>query len=380
MLAHERYGSGPPLVLIQGLGSRRQVWEPLRGELARHREVIALDLPGFGESPGPPPSSGRSSAAGSGRPAGPENSCAPGFDESLGQPPASGDSFAAGSGASPEPPLNPAAPGPDDALGPPLSSATPGPDDALGPPLSSATPGSSDAPAPRASSRETCAPGFGDPPGRSSASGGPAVPGSVDHFADLVADFLDDLGLQRPELAGSSLGGGIALELGRRGRASAVTAFAPVGFWGPAGRRWCQAVVGGARVLSTALAPALPRILATRAGRVALCAIFHGHPGRLSAEDCLGSARALSRAPGFAAARRALGVRRPPPGADPGALSAIPVTIAWGTRDAVLPHRRQAARARAQLPAARHVLLPGCGHLPFADDPARCANLLTVRQ
>ncbi|WP_344934496.1 alpha/beta fold hydrolase [Actinoplanes nipponensis] len=48
MLAHERRGSGPPLVLIHGIGSRRQVWEPVLGELARHREVIALDLPGFG--------------------------------------------------------------------------------------------------------------------------------------------------------------------------------------------------------------------------------------------------------------------------------------------------------------------------------------------
>jgi pimeloyl-ACP methyl ester carboxylesterase len=181
-------------------------------------------------------------------------------------------------------------------------------------------------------------------------------------------------------LAGSSLGGGIALELGRRGRASAVTAFAPVGFWGPAGRRWCQAVVGGSRALSTALAPALPRLFATRAGRVALCAIFYGHPGRLSTEDCLASARALSRAPGFAAARRAFGVWRLPVGADPGALDGIPVTIAWGTRDVVLPYRRQSARARAELPAARHVRLPGCGHLPFADDPVRCAELLTVRQ
>jgi pimeloyl-ACP methyl ester carboxylesterase len=88
----------------------------------------------------------------------------------------------------------------------------------------------------------------------------------------------------------------------------------------------------------------------------------------------------LSRAPGFSAARRAFGVWRLPVGADPGALAAIPVTVAWGTRDLVLPYRRQSARARDELPAARHVLLPGCGHLPFADDPARCAELLTLRQ
>ncbi|MGW4941735.1 alpha/beta fold hydrolase [Actinoplanes sp. NPDC004185] len=304
MLAHDRRGSGPALVLIHGLGSRRQVWEPLFAELTRHREVIAIDLPGFGDSP----------------------------------------------------------------LWPPPSPALPG----------GGHPASGPAPAADPTEfREPAAPAPGDGP---AAVGSFPAPGSVDHLADLVAAFLDELGLDRPELAGSSLGGGIALELGRRGRASAVTAFASVGFWRPAGRRWCQAVVGGARVLSAALGPALPRIFATRAGRVALCGIFYGHPGRLSPEDCLGSARALSRAPGFAAARRAFGVWRLPVGADPGALAGIPVTIAWGTRDLVLPHRRQAARAREELPAARHVLLPGAGHLPFADDPARCTELLTVRQ
>jgi len=223
-------------------------------------------------------------------------------------------------------------------------------------------------------------PGDADDSGRPQIVREAVVPGSVGHLADRVAAFLDELGLERPELAGSSLGGGIALELGRRGRAAAVTAFAPVGFWGPPGRRWCQAVVGGARLVSTVLDPVLPRLLASRAGRVALSGAFYGRPGRLSPEDCLASARALSRAPGFAAARRAFGVRRLPVGTDPGALGGIPVTIAWGTRDLVLPYRRQAARARDELPAARHVLLPGCGHLPFADDPARCAELLTVRQ
>ena len=53
----------------------------------------------------------------------------------------------------------------------------------------------------------------------------------------------------------------------------------------------------------------------------------------------------------------------------------VPVTIAWGDRDLVLPYR-QAARARRVLPHARHVRLAGCGHLPFADDPETCARLL----
>jgi pimeloyl-ACP methyl ester carboxylesterase len=262
MLAYERRGSGPPLVLIHGIGSRWQVWSPVLDEVTRHRDVIALDLPGFGASPPCPTPSG-------------------------------------------EP-----------------------------------------------------------------------KPGSVDHLADLVCDFLAVIGVERPEVAGSSLGGGIALELGRRGLAARVTAFSPVGFWGPLGRRWCQTVVGSAHGMSRAL----PGLLRTRAGKAALCAVFYAHPGRLSTADALDSARALAAAPGFGSARAAFGDWTPRLLTDPGALARIPVTIGWGTRDIVCPYKNQARRARGVLPTARHVPLPGCGHLPFLDDPRRCADLLTGRQ
>jgi pimeloyl-ACP methyl ester carboxylesterase len=49
-LAHVRRGAGPPLALIHGIGSQWQRWEPVLDRLAREREVVALDLPGFGDS------------------------------------------------------------------------------------------------------------------------------------------------------------------------------------------------------------------------------------------------------------------------------------------------------------------------------------------
>nr|WP_206313312.1 alpha/beta fold hydrolase [Streptomyces coryli] len=49
-MAHERFGSGEPLVLLHGVGHRRQAWEPVVARLAEHREVIVVDLPGHGES------------------------------------------------------------------------------------------------------------------------------------------------------------------------------------------------------------------------------------------------------------------------------------------------------------------------------------------
>jgi pimeloyl-ACP methyl ester carboxylesterase len=53
-LSYHRAGSGQPLVLIHGIGSRWQVWEPVLTHLQAQRDVIALDLPGFAASPSPP--------------------------------------------------------------------------------------------------------------------------------------------------------------------------------------------------------------------------------------------------------------------------------------------------------------------------------------
>lgn len=50
-LDHERRGAGDPLLLLHPLGGDRDVWRPVLDRLAAEREVVALDLPGFGSSP-----------------------------------------------------------------------------------------------------------------------------------------------------------------------------------------------------------------------------------------------------------------------------------------------------------------------------------------
>lgn len=50
MLNTERTGSGKPLVLVHGLGSSIRNWDPVLPMLQPQREVIAIDLPGFGKS------------------------------------------------------------------------------------------------------------------------------------------------------------------------------------------------------------------------------------------------------------------------------------------------------------------------------------------
>ena len=50
-LAYDRVGSGPPLVLLHGVGHRRQAWNAVVPRLRDQRELIMVDLPGHGESP-----------------------------------------------------------------------------------------------------------------------------------------------------------------------------------------------------------------------------------------------------------------------------------------------------------------------------------------
>ncbi len=49
-----RAGSGPAVVLLHGLASSIYTWKDVMPALARDHDVLALDLPGFGESDQPP--------------------------------------------------------------------------------------------------------------------------------------------------------------------------------------------------------------------------------------------------------------------------------------------------------------------------------------
>jgi pimeloyl-ACP methyl ester carboxylesterase len=50
-LNHIRAGSGEPLLLLHSLGGSVVQWSPVFERLAAEREVVAVDMPGFGDSP-----------------------------------------------------------------------------------------------------------------------------------------------------------------------------------------------------------------------------------------------------------------------------------------------------------------------------------------
>jgi len=252
-LAYERRGTGPALVLLHGVGHRRQAWDPVFHLLAPHRTVITVDLPGHGQSP-------------------------------------------------------------------PLRTA-------------------------------------GRPP--------------VRVIAEEIFAFFDELGLDRPHVAGNSLGGALALVAGARGRAATVTGLSPAGFWqSPWEHGYAKAVFRSAQLAGAALRPLVPALARSAPGRGVIEGAFVSRPSNVTAERASADAVAFLRASEAVAA--VLADRVSFAEAVP---AEVPVTIAWGTKDRLLPPG-QARVALRRLPHARFVPLTGCGHVPMTDNPELVATVL----
>ena len=252
-LNHHRTGSGEPLVLIHGVGSQWQVWRPLFEHLAATRDVIAVDLPGFGDSP----------------------------------------------------------------------------------PL----------------------PG-GDHP-------------TPQRLAETVIALLDSLGVERPDVAGNSLGGWVALEIARLGRARAVGAISPAGFGLPRERLYAGRRLRAERAVAKLVAAHAPGLVRSAAGRTVLFGTMTARPRVIPPGEGLGMLENLGGSPGFDATLNAL---------DRMTFSAgqeirVPVNVLWGDRDSLLLPR-QAHRAVRVLPDARLTWLKRAGHVPTYDAPAEIARHL----
>jgi pimeloyl-ACP methyl ester carboxylesterase len=207
-------------------------------------------------------------------------------------------------------------------------------------------------------------PGHGESPDL-----GPGAPGEV--MRKELRLLFDELGLDRPHVAGNSLGGRLALELAADGAARSATALSPAGFWRTRAefvytRSLFQAVTG----LAGRLEGRSARLAATKAGRALMFSWIHARPHTVLPELALGDFQGLLRA--LPAVERFIEEHAP----FEGEISPdVPVTVVWGWYDLVLP-LHQASAARRRLPHARHFRLPGCGHVPMVDDPELVARVL----
>lgn len=181
-------------------------------------------------------------------------------------------------------------------------------------------------------------------------------------LARAVERFLAEIEVDRPHVAGNSLGGWVALELALAGRARSVTAIAPAGLWGaPLAPKHSTA-----RLLARVVRPILPVLAATGAGRRMLLGGVMVRPDLVPAAQAAHIVRAYGTAPAFVAANDAMRATHFD------GLSAInvPVTLGWPDHD------RLVSRPARLPPHVGSRVLMGCGHLPMWDAPDQVAQLL----
>lgn len=210
------------------------------------------------------------------------------------------------------------------------------------------------------------APGFGN-----SAPLPDGVTPTISALADALERVLDDVGWDAPHVAGNSMGGWLALELARRGRAASVVALSPAGMWSPKESAYSRGALRFQHAVASRLVPHADTLSRSAVGRTLLFSGVAARPWRIQPEDAAEALRLFAGAPGWRATLEAMTVDQP---RDLGSIE-CPVRIAWGSRDTLL-FPRQADRFVREIPNAELVRLPGLGHVPMGDDPEAVADAI----
>ncbi|OAN37342.1 alpha/beta fold hydrolase [Mycolicibacterium iranicum] len=209
--------------------------------------------------------------------------------------------------------------------------------------------------------------------------GGPALhrsPATVKDLVDAVERYLDGHRLDRPHVVGLSLGGWMAVELARRGRAATVCALAPAGFWSPGDRAQAHVLNEIHKFVAMGRLARSTRPLVSLAMRSAIVrrvgfrkAAQHGD--RLSTSKSIQAVDDISgcdlNVDDILGSDEFLAPLDPVP---------CPVTIAWSGSDSIIPVPMCDPIARERLPGASFTTLPGVGHVPMIDDPRLVARTI----
>jgi pimeloyl-ACP methyl ester carboxylesterase len=198
-------------------------------------------------------------------------------------------------------------------------------------------------------------PGHGDsPPSPSGADlRAPAL-------AARVAAAVAELGVRRPHVVANSLGGWTGLEMAADGAAASLTALAPAGLRIVPGEP--SPLLRINRTLALGLSRFADSLVANTLVRRIVYASGSADPAGLDADVARGVAWALRRSTDYEGMLRATRHIRFERRED----VRVPVTVAWGDRDHILP---SPANQNPELAPAgcRWVVLPRCGHCPMWD-------------
>jgi pimeloyl-ACP methyl ester carboxylesterase len=209
--------------------------------------------------------------------------------------------------------------------------------------------------------------------------GGPKASSWFLDTAALVDDVerrMDQLGWQTAHVVGNSLGGWVAFELERRGRARTLTAVAPAGGWGQHSVTKYETVLkfllGGPTLIAARLLG--PRILDLPFARRIATLPVSGPADGPSQPDLLAL---IDDATHCTAYVQLLVKTLRLPGLLELANVAAPTQLVLCERDRVFPTPRGNQYFLDHLPTdARVVRLPGLGHIPMLEAPGIITELI----
>jgi pimeloyl-ACP methyl ester carboxylesterase len=213
-------------------------------------------------------------------------------------------------------------------------------------------------------------------------NGGPAYPSGIElkkvaDAGDSLEHHLDELGVSSAHFVGNSMGGSLAIEMAKRGRARSVVALSPGGGWEPGGPEPARIARYFVRQMRTIRASRrqIPRLMVRPSARKVALRDIMRHGELVSPADAID----LSLDPlGCTVADNVLASLR----ADNAHMENLdqvsaPTLIDWAERDRLLPLATCSARFKREIPHAEFRVLPRVGHVPMWDDTRLIVQTIT---
>jgi pimeloyl-ACP methyl ester carboxylesterase len=213
-------------------------------------------------------------------------------------------------------------------------------------------------------------------------NGGPAYPSGmglekVADAGDSLERHLDELGVGTAHFVGNSMGGSLAIELAKRGRARSVVGISPGGGWelsGPEPERIARFFARQMRIVRASRRQ-IPRLMRRPGARKFALRDIMRHGELVAPSDAV----ELSLDPlGCTVVDDVLtSLRAGRAHLEDLDQVAAPTLLAWGERDRILPLATCSARLKREIPNAEFKVLPGVGHVPMWDDSRLVVKTIT---